>query len=318
MCADKEKKLAKARALRIYADLLEGKQVRVEDLAAQYHVSTRSIHRDIGDIRELLDEEASGRYIDYDRMENLYKMNNPLRQTLKESQVFAVVKMLLECRCLTDKELTPIIKNLVDYGIAKDRQTAFLNLINEEKTDYKVPQHKADLVDTVWKLQNYASKHQPLLLKYVKVNGETVKRRVVPKGIMFSEFYFYMLGFNIEADGSVENFPLVYRVDRISDYLEDGEPFDLASIKAKPIWYLRQRIQYMHTGKLKKVKFYCKNYAVPAALDRLPTARVISAESKRSLIEAEVYGSIGITMWLGSQGEAVELVEMKDAVVSSI
>jgi hypothetical protein len=65
----------------------------------------------------------------------------------------------------------------------------------------------------------------------------------------------------------------------------------------------------MYGGKLRKVKFKYSGYSIEAILDRLPTAQIISEEGGIYTISAEVFGD-GIDMWLRSQGDNVELIEL--------
>ena len=44
-----------------------------------------------------------------------------------------------------------------------------------------------------------------------------------------------------------------------------------------------------------------------AILDRLPTAKILSEEDGKYVVEAEVFGK-GIDMWLRSQGEDIQLI----------
>lgn len=60
----------------------------------------------------------------------------------------------------------------------------------------------------------------------------------------------------------------------------------------------------MYGGKLRKVRFQCKETSLDAILDRLPTARTLSEENGRCLVEAEVFGK-GIDMWVRSQGDNI-------------
>ena len=47
----------------------------------------------------------------------------------------------------------------------------------------------------------------------------------------------------------------------------------------------RKRIQFMRGGKLRKVKLEYSGFAVEAVLDRLPTARIISEDEGKYVIE---------------------------------
>ena len=60
-------------------------------------------------------------------------------------------------------------------------------------------------------------------------------------------------------------------------------------------------------GKLQKVKFVYSGIDIDAILDKLPTAKILSEEDGKYVVEAEVFGK-GIDMWLRSQGEDVKLI----------
>ena len=64
----------------------------------------------------------------------------------------------------------------------------------------------------------------------------------------------------------------------------------------------------MWPGKLRTIRFEFSGPSVQAALDKLPTAKIIERlGGNKYLIEAEVYGD-GIKMWLLSQGTWVKVV----------
>jgi hypothetical protein len=65
----------------------------------------------------------------------------------------------------------------------------------------------------------------------------------------------------------------------------------------------------MYGGKLRKVKFEYTGDSIEAILDRLPTAKVLSEEDGKYVIQAEVFGK-GIDMWLRSQGDLIKMVTL--------
>ena len=67
----------------------------------------------------------------------------------------------------------------------------------------------------------------------------------------------------------------------------------------------RKRIQFMTGGRLRRIKFEYTGLNVDAVLDRLPTAKIISEDKGKYLIQAEVFGD-GIDMWLRSQGDWIK------------
>lgn len=311
MLDNNESFLSKYRVLRMYADVAEGKMFKVKDLAEELKVSTRTIHRDIDEINVFLSDRGLGQQVIYDAKLRGYKINPPGKNMLEENEAFAVIKMLLECRGLNRKELNIIVDKLVHSCIEKKKQIGFKEAINRERTEYVGPKHNADLIENVWNIQKASWKHVITEIEYTKLGGKDVKHKVVPVGTMFSEFYFYMIAINIDKTEDIDYRPTVYRIDRIKKYKVTDKPFKIPYEKKFSPGEFRKRIQYMFTGELTRIKFYCDNTALEAACDKIPTAEVIEHGEIRSLVKAEAYGTKGINMWLRSQGDAVEVVEMK-------
>ena len=131
---------------------------------------------------------------------------------------------------------------------------------------------------------------------------------------MFSEFYFYMAAFiddeEVKKSFEVLNdvYPTIYRIDRIHKVSVLDETFQVPYKNRFEEGEFRKRIQFMYGGRLQRIKFKYFGYSVEAVLDRLPTAKILAEEDGVYTITAEVFGK-GVEMWLGSQGENVELIE---------
>ncbi len=109
-------------------------------------------------------------------------------------------------------------------------------------------------------------------------------------------------------------------MDRISQYKEIGEKFKVEYANRFEEGEFRKKVQFMFPGELIRLQFKYTGASLEAILDRLPTAKVISGDSKSSTIEAEVYGK-GIVMWLLSQGSSIEILrpkEMRDEFVQML
>ncbi len=70
----------------------------------------------------------------------------------------------------------------------------------------------------------------------------------------------------------------------------------------------RKRVQFMWTGPLPRVKFEYQGPSVDAVLDRLPTAKILSEDEGKYIIQAEVFGN-GIDMWFRMQGDYIKVIE---------
>ncbi len=107
------------------ARLTEGHVLYKQEEAAKYNCSLRSIQRDIDDLRAFFSdrnlETGMNQELIYDRMLNGYRLEPSIRALLTDEETFAVIKILLESRALTKKELKPILKKLVDCKITRSR-----------------------------------------------------------------------------------------------------------------------------------------------------------------------------------------------------
>ena len=316
----KDLKIAKDRLLAMYAQLAEGKPLYKAREAVKYNCSLRSIQRDIEDLRSFFADrsETTGvvQELIYDRKLNAYRLVPPLRNLLTNEETFAVLKVLLESRSLTKSELFPILEKLISCCVPPDNRRQVTDLIANEKYHYVEPRHKKEILEKMWNLSAAIRAHKEIKITYMRQNGDAVSRVLKPVGIMFSEFYFYLVGF-IDKENQLEKikfevendpFPTIYRIDRIKEYAVTDRHFNVPYQNRFEEGEFRKRVQFMYGGKLQKIKFWYKGPSVEAVLDRLPTAKIEQQNENGYLISAEVFGK-GINMWLRSQGDMVEMVE---------
>ncbi|MDM8109888.1 WYL domain-containing protein [Phascolarctobacterium faecium] len=316
----KDLKIAKDRLLAMYAQLAEGKPLYKAREAVKYNCSLRSIQRDIEDLRSFFADrsETTGvvQELIYDRKLNAYRLVPPLRNLLTNEETFAVLKVLLESRSLTKAELFPILEKLISCCVPPDNRRQVTDLIANEKYHYVEPRHKKEILEKMWNLSAAIRAHKEIKITYMRQSGDDVSRLLKPVGIMFSEFYFYLVGF-IDKENQLEKikfemendpFPTIYRIDRIKEYAVTDRHFNVPYQNRFEEGEFRKRVQFMYGGKLQKIKFWYKGPSVEAVLDRLPTAKILQHDGNDYLISAEVFGK-GIDMWLRSQGDMVEMVE---------
>ena len=316
----KDLKIAKDRLLAMYAQLAEGKPLYKAREAVKYNCSLRSIQRDIEDLRSFFADrsETTGvvQELIYDRKLNAYRLVPPLRNLLTNEETFAVLKVLLESRSLTKAELFPILEKLISCCVPPDNRRQVTDLIANEKYHYVEPRHKKEILEKMWNLSAAIRAHKEIKITYMRQSGDDVSRLLKPVGIMFSEFYFYLVGF-IDKENQLEKikfevendpFPTIYRMDRIKEYAVTDRHFNVPYQNRFEEGEFRKRVQFMYGGKLQKIKFWYKGPSVEAVLDRLPTAKILQYNGNGYLISAEVFGK-GINMWLRSQGDMVEMVE---------
>ena len=307
------------RVLGIYQKLINGYLVNKAEEAHLYGVNERSIQRDIEDIREFLDQDFEKTGIEntviYDRLKKGYRLEQIDRLKLSNSEILAICKILLDSRAFTKEEMSGMLSRLIDCCVPKSNQKLVSDLIKNEEFHYIEPQHKSVFVDKMWDIGQAIRKNQYIEIEYHRRKDDaTVKRKIKPVAIMFSEYYFYLTAF-IDDEETRQNFdvindsfPTIYRIDRIKQYKIFEDKFHIPYTSRFEEGEFRKRIQFMYGGKLQRVKFRYFGDSIEAILDRLPTAKILNEEDGVFTISAEVFGS-GIDMWLRSQGDLIELME---------
>ncbi len=313
----KEDKIS--RVLQIYAKLSDGYVVNKAEEAQRYGVNERSIQRDIDDIRNFLDtdSERTGvvNSIIYDRQEKGYRLETLYKIRLKNSEVLALCKILLDSRAFTKNEMVEMLDKLITCCVPKSNQKVVKDLIINEEFHYVEPRHKSEFLEKMWEIGQAVQETRYVEMDYLRTKDKTVvHRKVQPVAILFSEYYFYLTAFiddeEVRKDFDVLNdsFPTIYRIDRIKSLMILDERFHIPYSSRFEEGEFRRRIQFMYGGKLQRVTFKYTGTDVDAVLDRLPTAKILDEEDGAYTISAEVFGK-GIDMWLRSQGDLVSRID---------
>lgn len=307
------------RVLQLYAKLLDGYVVNKAIEAQQYGVNERSIQRDIDDIRNFLDadSERTGivNSVVYDRQSKGYRLETLYKLRLKNSEVLALCKILLDSRAFTKTEMVEILDKLITCCVPKSNQKLVQDLIRNEEFHYVEPRHKSKFIDRMWDIGQAVRESRYIEMDYYRTKDkEVVHRKVQPVAIMFSEYYFYLTAFiednEIKKDFDVLNdsFPTIYRIDRIKSLNVLDERFHIPYNSRFEEGEFRKRIQFMYGGELRKVKFKYSGTDIDAVLDRLPTAKILDENEGVYTVSAETFGK-GIDMWLRSQGNNVDVID---------
>ena len=296
------------RILKIYSQLVNGDILRKKELAQRFHVTERSIQRDMEALRCFFAEEGLQQDIIYDRAARGYRLESPSRALLNNSEILAVCKILLESRSMRKDEMLPILDKLIACCVPEKSKKAITELLANEKHHYVEPHHKQRLLPGLWEISQAVQNHQMMEIEYERLKEpRLVCRRVKPVGIMFSEYYFYLTAF-LEDKDTFENpddlFPTIYRIDRIRNVQLLDEHFKVPYKDRFQEGEFRKRVQFMYGGKLERIRFHYTGPSIEAVLDRLPTAEIVERDETGWTVEAEVFGR-GIEMWLQSQGSYI-------------
>lgn len=299
------------RLLEIFFRGLHGEDISVRGLANEYGVSTKSITRNLNDLKNFLAEhrELVGHTeLEYSHQDKCYRLY--MDEFLTNKELFTLVKVLIGVRALSKLELLAIISKLKKLTTPEDRPKMD-SLIRKEVYHYSEIHHDCDSVqDNLWQLMECINRHREISIDYYKMDRSYVTHRLRPVSLMFSDYYFYLIAFKTDDE---EKKPLYFRVDRIKHITEHRKKFTDNEAPEFDEGLLRRRSLLMWPGRLRTIRFEFTGPSVQAVLDKLPTARIIEREGRKYTLEAEVYGD-GIKMWLLSQGSWVKVTEPEEFV----
>lgn len=308
------------RILTIYKMFLDGETINKAKLAEKFGVNNRSIQRDIEDIRTYLmnrrDETGENVTVIYDRKKNGFRLSDGAKK-MSGGEFLAVSKILLESRAFVREELEPILEKMIFNCAPPSEQKQAAALIANERYHYMEPHHRTRFTDKLWEIGSAVKNQQYMEIWYRKLKGdEPVRRMIKPVGIMFSEFYFYLVAF-IEKKGEAYLSPAIYRIDRILSFQVLERHFSVPYKDRFEEGEFRKRVQFMYGGPLQRIVFEYSGISLEAVLDRLPTAKVIEEKAAKDgngkiyTIQVEVFGS-GIDMWMRSQGSLIKVMSRKE------
>lgn len=295
------------RLLSIYERLNKGERVSKRELASYYGVGEKTIQRDIEDIRCYMVEThgcPADATVSYERGSNQYYLARFEREWLSNKEVLAVCKILLESRAFAKNEMKVLVDKMLAQATPTERKIVE-GIIRSENAAYVPLQHGKPLLDTLWETSHAIIYHHVLRFMYRRQDGKTRERTVKPLAIIFSEFYFYMIGVQDGRDGDEFR---TYRLDRIKSIEETNETFHVPYSEKFRDGEFRKKVQFMYEGELVNLKFRFYGNSVEHVLDRLPTAKADKISDCEYEITAEIY-SYGVLMWLLSQGSQVDVLE---------
>lgn len=294
------------RVLEIFFRALRGENISVQELANEYGVSTKSITRNISELKDFLADKrelVGNTELQYSYKEKCYHLY--MDEFLTNKELFSLVEVMIGARAFSKMELLTLVDKLKKFTTPEDR-LKMNELIRKELYHYPEVSHDCESVqDNLWKIVNCITERKEISIEYYRTDRKWVTHRLRPASVMFTDYYFYLIAFR--TDGKTDK-PYYFRIDRIKQITIHRKKFDAFDTPDFDEGLLRKRSLFMWPGKLRTIRFEFSGPSVQAALDKLPTAKIIERlGGDKYLIEAEVYGD-GIKMWLLSQGTWVKVV----------
>ena len=303
------------RLLELYDRLLKNEDIDIKKYAEENKINIRTAERDIRTIRDFLAKKNKTELIHNSEKKKYQLTYTEDSVNLTKSEILAISKILLASRAFLKDEISLIVDKIAKQCSSEEDLKSIQNLLKNEKFHYVELQHKKSFINNIWDLGAAIKNKQRIEMLYKDKNGEIKKRIVEPVGLMFSEFYFYLLA-NIQNTSKEKKLemksnssPTVYRVDRIVEFKVLNEKYTSIFYKTRfQEGEFRKQVQFMTGGKLRKLKINCLPYLVEALLDKIPTAKIEKKNGDTYLISAKVYGN-GIDRWMFGQEGIIEVIE---------
>lgn len=300
----------------IYNELKEGKVVTKDSILNKFKINERTFFRYIKEIKDFVSEESKksngeliGEEVIADKEKDGYILKGKNKKNLNEKEVLGISKVLLESRGFVKDEMQSILNDLLENCACEDKENIKF-IIGNELVNYVSPQHGVELLDKLWQISNAIKNQKILEIGYCKLGidgkmqNKMSKRIIYPQGLLFSEYYFYLIGF---IEGRSDEYPTIFRVDRIKELVTTDKKFKVDHSKRFQDGEFRKLIQFMQAGELERIKFRFTGGSIEAVLDKLPNAKIVKEKQGEYIVDVKMFGK-GIKMWFLSQGEFIEVL----------
>lgn len=277
--------------------LLTGEKLELLNEAKINQVNIRTIQRDFSIIKNI--SSSFGYKLTYEEMNKKYFLENPNRLEFKDS--LAIVKILLASRAFTTLEIKSLLHTII-YLNTDDDINSIEKFIQNELTFYHPLKHNKTLLPNIQMMSTNIENKKIISIEYKKNTGLKINREVLPVSIFFSEYYFYIICYEINKERYIN-----LRADRFTSIMETNKSFTIPYKDRLEEKELREKMIFMQYGEKKRFKFKFSGI-VEAALDKFPNSKVIQTLKDGSvLIEAEAYDK-GVIMWILSQGSLAQII----------
>lgn len=294
------------RTLEIFYTLIRGECLSNRKIADKYGVSSRTISRDISRIQNYFYEHRdimNNAEIVYSHKDKAYILKSD--EFLKNSELFALVKVILGARCFSKEDTLTLIRKIKQFTTPNDRNL-LESIIKKEVFHYREVRSDCDsVIDNLWRIVQCIEQRRCISIRYIKMDRTEVIRKLHPSAVMFSEYYFYLIAYEPDGEPAKAKY---YRIDRIRSIVEHREKYVLDQSNDFDEGELREKNQFMFPGDLVQITFEFSGLSLQSVLDRLPTARVIERNGDKSTVTAEVNYGRGLIMYLLSQGSWIKVL----------
>ena len=149
----------------MYERLCEGHGLTKKVESDSFHVTAKTIQRDLESIRDYLETMKTNESMEYNRKENVYKLEKEHDPHLQNEEILAIVKVLIESRAFPKVDMDRLINKLTD--LAQPANQDFIKkLMLNEKHLYVDLQHLKSLFPLLWELAEAVHTKRLIAMRY--------------------------------------------------------------------------------------------------------------------------------------------------------
>ncbi len=179
------------RILEIFFRAIRGENLSVQALANEYEVSTKSITRDINDLKAFLADHrelVGNTELAYSTQSKCYHLY--MDEFLTNKELFSLLEVLIGARAFSKEELLTLTDKLKRFTTAEDRPK-LTELIRNELYYYSEVKHDCESVqNTLWQLITCITDKKEITVDYYRSDRKAVTHRIRPASVMFTDYYF--------------------------------------------------------------------------------------------------------------------------------
>lgn len=305
------------RITQIMIRMLEGEEINLFDVMAEYKVSKRTIQRDASKIKRSLRKYHFNFDLKHDTENEIYVLKRT--QTKDDKEIFALMKLLLGTRAFGKDELEQVT-DILEKSVGINDLPSVNKMLRTFRANYSpINDHpRINLIALLWKLNDCIEKQKAIQFDYANTDPERKNHSKshigVPLSLYFDSHFFYAVIYTTESGDKVVNDTRLYRLDRF---------VDLPVVKRSKIKVPRQNIMNeksmrdrtfaLSSGEIISYVFEYKGY-FETALNQLPNA-IIKRDANNQIIRNKdgwmtIEGRIsqnGAYAWVMSQGKNVRV-----------
>ena len=170
--------------------------------------------------------------MEFDRTANGYRLVTEEMTHISEGEMLAICKILIESRAFDKAKLTALANKVMSHCVSPKKVKSIEPFISNELFNYREPAHRPPDMVVLWQAAQAIQTQNMLGITYLRKDNTEVTRKVEPVGLLFSEYYFYVMAFIADKakreafEKPNDAYPTVYRLDRIQSAVVLDEKFD--------------------------------------------------------------------------------------------